>query len=297
MCRLHTNLIAYYIYANLSYWQHTLFELDNSAVVIMTEKDKDTCTTRCTIYWLISILPQGSEKVLFAVSTYSTLLAIIDQTSSKEAAKDSNNETLFTVSDEIVNVTVAGVSNAVLWNCRDYSITRSFYRRFYIAVVVCLFAYVFIFMTKITKKWITCDCSSFDWYKLASAIYIRISLILIVTSYDIDPWACFEGPSSISYNEFDQTVTLTFSERTLGYQKVAPIVSLIIGILGWLCSIIGQVYFNHINPDEKERKYIVKYNKSADDFEFTDINIAEQLQMTKINEQVDVENYVKMFVL
>ena len=265
----------------------------------MTEKDKGSCTTKSTIYWLKSILPQGSEKVLFAVSTYSTLLAIIDQTSSKEAAKDSNNETLFTVSDEIVNVTVAGVSNAVLWNCRLSSATRAFYKNFYIAVVVCLFAYVFIFITRITKKQITCECSSFDWYKLASAIYIRISLILIVTSYDIDPWACFDGPSSISYNDFDQTVTLTFSERTLGYQKVAPIVSLIIGILGYLCSIIGQVYFNHINPDGKEGKYKVKYiKKSEDGFEFTDINKeTEQIQMTKINEQVDVENYVKIFVL
>lgn len=256
----------------------------------MTEKSKDT-----SINWL-KLFPQGSEKVLFAVSTYSTLLAIIDQTSSKEAAKDSNNETLFIVNDEIVNVTVSRVSNAVLWNCRYSSITRQFYKRFYIAVLVCLFAYVFVFMNRITRKWITCKWKWIDLVPLASHVLIRISLILIVTSYDIDPWACFEGPSSISYNEFDQTVTMTFRERTLNYQKGGPIASLLIGILGCICNIIVQVRF-HFNPDEKENKYIVKYKTSEDNFEFTGIKKeTEQVDMTEITKKVDTENYVKMFV-
>ncbi len=242
-----------------------------------------------------SFLPQGSENVLFAVSTYSTLLAIIDQASSKEAAKDSNNETLFAVNDEIVNVTVSRVSNTVLWNCRDSSITRLFYKRFYTAVVVCLFVYVFIFMIRFTKKWITCKCSKLDLVPLISHNCIRVSLILIVTSYDIDPWACFEGPSSISYNNLDQTVTLTFSKRTLNYQKVAPFFSLAIGIFGLVVNCIGKCY---VNPDEKERKYTVTYKTSEGDFEFTDINKDnEQLQTTDITKQVDTENYVKMFVL
>ena len=151
-------------------------------------------------------------------------------------------------------------------------------------------------MTGITKKWIKCACSSFDWYQLASGICIRISLILIVTSYDIDPWACFEGPSNITYNDIDQTVTLTFSERTLNYQKVAPFFSVAIG-MGWIIiSIIGQVYFNYINK-EKERKYTITYKESEDNFEFTNINKdTEQSLMTEITKQTDTENYVKMFV-
>ena len=258
----------------------------------------ENCDPVKIITFFKRLLPQGSEKVLFVVSTYSTLLSIVDQASSKEAAKDSNNETIFRVSDEIVNVTVAEISNAVLWNCRDSSITRLFYQRFYIAIVTCLLAYVVVFMTSFTKNCCTKKFGDFDCFQLASDILIRISLLLIVTSYDIDPWACFGGPSNITYNEFDQTVKLTFSENTLNYQKVAPLFSLVIGIWGWIISAIGQVYYNYRDPDPdaKERKYTVTYKTSDDDFEFTNIN-SKEINMTDITEEVDTENYVKMFVL
>ena len=259
----------------------------------MTQESETPCPAT-TINCCKSYLPQGSEKVLFAVSTYATLLSIIDQASSKEAVKDSNNETLFTVNDEIVNVTVARVSNAVLWNCRDSSMTSTFYKHFYTAVVVCLFIYVFIFMTRITKKWIKCECNKYDWAPLISSICIRFSLIFIVTSYDISPFACIAGPSSISYN--DQTVTLTFNEHALNYQKAAPIVSLVIGIVGWIITIVISIFRQCckccISPDEEEIKYTVTYKE-----DFT-LNISnKKMQTMDITKKVDTENYIKMFVL
>lgn len=238
------------------------------------------------------LLPNGSERVLLVVSTYSTLLAIIDQTSTKEATKDSDNETIFDINDEITNVTVNGISHAVLWNCRDLSITKSFYQRFYLAVIICLFVYVAVFMTRLPKKF-----NMFGCIQLLSDIFLRIALIFILTSYDIDPWACFSGPANITYDESDQMVWLTYSQDNLRYQKGGPILSIIIGIVGCVIGALGQIC---IDTNENESKYEVTFKKSnTSDLELTSIKKGtEQIGEEEVLKlQLDTENYVKVVAL
>ena len=194
----------------------------------------DDIIDACKQFW-----PKNSTaaSLLLVVSTYTTLLAIVDQASTKEAIKDANNQTMFNIDGEIENVTVRAISKSLLWNCRDYSETKNFYKGFYIALITILLAYVLFGMSKICRCCYD-DCSSdptvTTWFQLLSDWALRISLVFLLTSYDIDPWICFQGPSSITYDEDTQEVDLRHPESVLIYQQVAPFLATGFGLLGWV---------------------------------------------------------------
>lgn len=184
-----------------------------------------------------SIFPKNSTAASFlaVVSTYTTLLAIVDQASTKEAIKDADDQTIFNINEEVTNVTVSAISKSILWNCRDLSVTRNYYKGFYIVLITFLLGYVIIGMFKFCR----CCCSDEDecnvicCFQVLSDWCLRISLIFLLTSYDIDPWVCFEGPSSIVYNEDSHEVELLFPDSVLRYQIGAGFISTILGMVGW----------------------------------------------------------------
>ena len=194
-------------------------------------RDKLDIKDRCNQFW-----PKNSTAASFllVVSTYTTLLAIVDQASTKEAIKDANNQTMFNIDEEIGNVTVGSISKSLLWNCRDYSVTKNYYKGFYIALITILLLYVIFGMSKF------CKCSEgfksvtkMTYCQLLSDWVLRISLVFLLTSYEIDPWVCFHGPSSITYDEDTHEVDLKHPESVLIYQKVAVCLATVSGLLGW----------------------------------------------------------------
>ena len=194
-----------------------------------------------------------AASFLLVVSTYTTLLAVVDQASTKEAIKDADNQTEFNIDEEIGNVTVGSISKSLLWNCRDYSVTKNYYKGFYIALVTMLLLYVIIGMSKI------CHCcsdgfksgSKLTWCQLLSDWILRISLVFLLTSYEIDPWVCFHGPSSITYMEDTHEVDLKHPESVLLYQKVAVCLATASGLLGW---VLGMFVLEDLDSEIKERR-------------------------------------------
>ena len=73
-------------------------------------------------------------RVLFiVVSVYTTVAAVISTAAHNEATKDSTSERTFNVTDrpEHMDVNVTEISNAILWDCREKSVTRRYYRSLY----------------------------------------------------------------------------------------------------------------------------------------------------------------------
>lgn len=202
----------------------------------------------CKQFW-----PKNSTAASFfvVISTYTTLLSIIDQVSMREALKDADNQTTFTVNEEISDVTVSTISKSILWNCREYSVTRRFYRTFYLALIIILHLYIFIVMFK--KPWRdSCkepNTTVMETLEFLSDLFLRISLAFLLTSYDIDPWLCINGPSSITYTEDTQEVELMFPQSVLTYQRVAPVFTAIFGILGW---ILGMCVLEDKDKDKQK---------------------------------------------
>jgi len=73
-------------------------------------------------------------RVLFIiVSVYTTVAAVISTAAHNETTKDTTSEMLFNVTDrpEHTDVIVNEVSNAILWDCREKSVTRRYYKSLY----------------------------------------------------------------------------------------------------------------------------------------------------------------------
>ena len=180
---------------------------------------------------------------LLIISIYSTLLAIVEQTSTKEALKDADNQMLFDINEEITNATVTEISSPILWNCRDYSMTKRNYKNIYITLLVITIIWIVVGVLKIpyicteisqnvsesssgsTKVILSC-------LQFLSNVFLRISLIFLITSFDTDPWACIEGPSNIEYISETHSVDLSFPKSVTTYQLVGPILAIVLGIVG-----------------------------------------------------------------
>lgn len=218
------------------------------------DSDKYECAKKCCKqFWPKNVT---AASILLVVSTYTTLLAIVDQVSTKEALKDADDQAIFNINEEITNVTVSAITKSILWNCRDFSVTKNYYKGFYIALLTILFGYVIIGMSKLCRCCCCDDCCEFcekrceechdienceyeestcmTFLQILSDIFLRGSLIFLLTSYDIDPWICFSGPSDVIYMEDTHEVDLLFPKDALRYQKAGPILSAFFGIVGWI---------------------------------------------------------------
>ena len=88
-------------------------------------------------------------RILFiVVSVYSSVANIISTTANNEATNDSQSDRLFNITSrpEHQNVVVRSVSNAVLWNCRDFSVTNYYYQALYGMLIGAFFAIVLVFL-------------------------------------------------------------------------------------------------------------------------------------------------------
>ena len=102
---------------------------------ICAEENVECVKNCCKQFWPKN---RTAANILIVVSIYTTLLAIVDQASIKEAIKDADNQSIFNINEEITNVTVGAISYSILWNCRDYSVTKNYYKGYYIVLVTIL---------------------------------------------------------------------------------------------------------------------------------------------------------------
>jgi len=96
-------------------------------------------------------------RILFIViSVYSTVSNIIATNANSEATNDSNSDRRFNITDrpEHQNVVIRSVSNAVLWNCRDKSVTNYYYQGLYGMLIGAFFAIILVFL--ITRLTVVC---------------------------------------------------------------------------------------------------------------------------------------------
>ena len=197
------------------------------------------------------LLPKDDTagSLLLIISIYVTLLSIIEQTSMKEALKDADDQMIFNINEEITNVTVAEISSSILWNCRDYSVTKNNYKGIYITMLVLVILWIVIGMFKCPN---TDVCKrSLLGLQVISNILLRISLIFLLTSYDTDLFACLCGPRSIEYMVDTHAVYLELPRSVLKYQISGPVVAIVFGLFGW---VVGKLVSEKDNEDKEREK-------------------------------------------
>ena len=88
-----------------------------------------------TIYFLIDV------RVVYIITyAYISIVNLISSTANSEATDDKQSDMTFDVSDEHMDVPVTKINDAVLWNCRDKSLSIFYYRSLYIMALTALTA-------------------------------------------------------------------------------------------------------------------------------------------------------------
>ena len=113
-----------------------------------------------TIYCLIDL------KVVYIITyAYISIVNLISSTANSEATRDKQSTMLFDVSEEHTNAKVSDINDAILWNCRDRSLSIFYYRSLYLMALIALTAALIGFCT--TKIFTRCGiCISSPKYGL-----------------------------------------------------------------------------------------------------------------------------------
>ena len=113
--------------------------------------DKVEKASKWTVYCLIDL------RVVFIITyVYISVVNLISTTANAEATADTNSMTLFNITSkpEHANVSISFIDNAVLWNCREHSVTKTYYKGLYWMLIAAFVATLIAFT--ITKLAILC---------------------------------------------------------------------------------------------------------------------------------------------
>ena len=247
------------------------------------------------------LFPKNGKKYLAGLALYATFIATIAQALMKEAIKDADGGSTFTIDATITNATVREISHAVLWNCRDFSMTKTFYRNLYIFGYSALAFYVLVYMTgpKCTCLCRLCndDCECKPSYvlKCFSEGAYRIAFIFMLLSYDTDPLACLCGPSSITYNEYEQAVELTFDQNIQPFQLAAAIIS-VLAFLSALALNFVTAILDYKKCQNKNSKDLQAYEIKFDKKRSVELKKSKKVDKRETLKKLNQEHYIRVFI-
>ena len=104
-----------------------------------------------TIFLLVDL------RVVFIITyVYVSVVNLISTTANSEASEDIHSTKLFNVTSQLehTNVNVSFIDDAILWNCRDHSATKHYYRGLYWMLISAFLGTIGVFL--FTKIIITC---------------------------------------------------------------------------------------------------------------------------------------------
>ena len=118
---------------------------DNSIEIKSDDIDK---AAKWTVFLLVDL------RLLFIITyVYVSVVNLISTTANSEASEDIHSTRLFNVTSQLehANVNVSFIDDAILWNCRDHSDTKHYYRGLYWMLISAFSATMVAFvLTKIT---------------------------------------------------------------------------------------------------------------------------------------------------
>ena len=239
-----------------------------------------------TIYFLIDI------KVVYIVFyAYISIINLISSTANIEATEDRQSTVEFPITSNDTGY-VTEISDAVLWNCRDHSVSAHYYKFLYwmllitltislaafIATKLSILCYVCYDQHGLKKLWrisklkteedipdevlknFKCSCRNICRVVIPCAVSILsiAGLMLSFLSYDLHLLSCIEGipESSIHYySEGNKTgrVDIDLPDRLLNFQLDAVIAVAVIIILIFGLAVTFYCISNCIIKDMKKK--------------------------------------------
>lgn len=188
-----------------------------------------------------------NEVFPFLLIAYTTIISHLRSQAVTDSLNDFNDTD---VEDLVVNntyVNVMSTSSAVMWVCRGPS---HYYKNLYIAALVLMIIFNIVSV-------LSYFCRPEFWCKkkftqrlrevIGGASFI-VGLNSLIFSFDLSPWACQLGPSSIDYIIPDELADLGYDQNIVRFIRAAPIISVVcLGVWGytiWISYFLDQLSEN-----------------------------------------------------
>ena len=145
-----------------------------------------------------------------------------------------DNETEFI--DNFTDINVRGVSNAVMWSCRDGAETGGYFESIYaVAFIVLIILSVLSVAVNFCRPEFWCKRKILRWKAILGDSFLCLAILLLFMSFDLSPLSCLAGYSRFKYCVFDEVIDLFFKTGIVDFYWVAPFIS--IGcFVGWIAT-------------------------------------------------------------
>ena len=179
-----------------------------------------------------------SQQFAILLIAYTSIVSHVGGMAVTQTLTDFNdNETEFI--DNFRDINVRGVSNAVMWSCRDGAEAKNYFEVIYTTAFVLLIVLSFISVgINFCRPEFWCKRKVLIWKALLGDSLLCFSILLLFLSFDLSPVSCQVGHSRFKYPIVEEIVDLIFNTGVVGFYWAAPFISMLCFILWLLTNII-----------------------------------------------------------
>ena len=221
------------------------------------------------IIYFLSVEALNTQFAILLVA-YTSVVGHVGGKAVTQALIDLRDNETESIGDH-VDINVACVSNAVMWNCQYRAKSKSFYEAVYLAALILLILLSIIsFVLSLCRPEFWCKRKVLKAKAIIGEFLLCTAIVLLFLSFDISPLSCHIGYDSFSLLFIGECfgVDLIFSKAVINFHKAAPFFSMGC-FLGWfvtntICFIVDYKKFN-TNMNETMRNMFKdeKYDSDA----------------------------------
>ena len=174
-----------------------------------------------------------SQQFAILLAAYTSIVSHLGGMAVTQSLMDLNdNETEFI--DNFPDINVRGVSNAVMWCCRDGAETKSYFEALYITAFVLLFALsVISVVINFCRPEFWCKRKVLRWKAIIGDSLFCFAILLLFSSFDLSPLSCPAGYLRFDFNILAEIIDLIFHKRVVDFYWAAPFLSMAC-FIGWI---------------------------------------------------------------
>ena len=129
--------------------------------------------------------------------------------------------------DNITDINVRGVSNAVMWSCRDGAAAESYFHHIYATTFVLLIVLsVISVVINFCRPEFWCKRRALICKALIGDTLFCLAILMLILSFDLSFLSCLHGHSRFKYHILEEIIDLIFNKGVVGFHKAAPYISL-----------------------------------------------------------------------
>ena len=202
------------------------------------------------IIYFLSVEAINTQFAILLVA-YTSVVGHVGGKAVTQALIDLRDNETDSIGDH-VDINVACVSNAVMWNCRYRAKSKSFYEAVYLAAFILLILLsILSFVLSLCRPEFWCKRKVLKAKAIIGEFLLCTAIVLLFLSFDTSPLSCHIGYDSFSLLFFGECFgDLIFNKAVIIFHKVAPFASMGC-FLGWfvtntICFIFDykKVYIN-----------------------------------------------------